>query len=229
MKKNYLTGKDQKAELFKELSNYTSKNYTQELGNLSELFPPGVRITDWQTLSEQYTQETGIKPREVGTKVEFALIQYVKNRGIEVESRKGRGEDIIAAGRVIEVKSSKSNNIQANLQTTAFKADRNKFYMFVTGTDTSTIEITTISSYLLYEFSLGREFIEELEKGSSKKLRDTLRAGIKDLDIENLIYNTLTRGREDKITKSFKIGNGIRVRFKIEYQYEPPIESRPGK
>jgi hypothetical protein len=215
----------QRTALFKRFANYTKQNYNQELGSLNTIFPPGAQIKDWKSLSEQYARENEIEYKNVGERVEGALAQYAKDNGADAKVIDGRGEDVEVDGKILEVKSSSTDKIQANLQTTAFKNDKNKFYAFVTDTGSDTITVNIVSSHLLYKLSLGKEYTDELEKGASEKLKVAIKKGVNEIDIENLIYNTLATGREDSAVKSFKIGKGLRVRFKIEFKYEPSAES----
>jgi hypothetical protein len=224
LKKSDVKSDSERTALFKRFAKYTLDNYASELGKLKELFPPGTQIKDWKPLAEQYATANNVKYKNVGEEVEGALAQYAKNNGVGAEVISGKGEDVKIDDKIIEVKSSSTSKIQANLQTTAFKSDKNKFYAFVTNTSSDTITVNIVSSHLLYKLSLGKEFTDELETGASEKLKTAVKKGINEIDIENLIYNTLATGREDSAVKSFKIGKGLRVRFKIEFKYEPSAE-----
>lgn len=225
LKKSDVKSESERTALFKRFANYTQKNYSAELGSLSTIYPPGAQIKEWNTLAEQYAKENNTEYKNAGERVEGALAQYAKNSGADAQVIDGKGEDIKIDGKIIEVKSSRTDKIQANLQTTAFKSDKNKFYAFVTDTRLDTITVNIVSSHLLYKLSLGKEFTDELDKGVSNKLKAAIKNSINEIDIENLIYNTLATGREDGTVKSFKIGKGLRVRFKIEFKYEPSAES----
>ncbi len=206
-------------EAFDKLAKFTAKYYKDSLGALATLFPPDTKISNWKELAAKIPN----RKRGKGEEVEAALAQYATENNVDSEYVGGKGHDVTIGGKTVEVKSSEKDTPQAQLQTTFFTKDLNKFYAFVTGTNGDTITVNLVASNLLYRLALGDEVAGELEKeGTSQKLLDSIKSGLSGINLETLIYNTLSTGREDAELKSFMLPGGVRVRFIVQLSYELP-------
>ena len=106
-----------KIEIFDKLAAYTLKYHSSEMGELKTVFPEIVNtVADWRR--EELVPE---RESNIGKEVETCLINYsnkVKNIDASDVANKGRGQDAIIGGKIVEIKSSKDNKINTQLQTT---------------------------------------------------------------------------------------------------------------
>ena len=143
-----------KIEVFDKLAAYTLQYHSSEMGELRTVFPDVVNtIADWRRQELVPERESNI-----GKEVETCVINYsnkVKNVEASDVANKGRGQDAIIGGKVVEIKSSKDNKINTQLQTTYYSAD--KFYAFVTNTSSKDIQVRVVYGKLLRELSFGQD------------------------------------------------------------------------
>jgi hypothetical protein len=199
-----------KVELYNTLSEYTLKKYSKELEELNNVFTSNViTIKDWR----QYVSH---EESNNGKKIEIAVLNYLKTHNIEAESTRGQGLDITIGNKIIDVKSSEKNTINTQLQTSFYTDNPSKFYIFVTNTKKKDIELRIISSQILRQINLGYNIFNELHTfQQSNTLDKEITNGLKTLDFKHFITNSITQGKSADATKSFKIGNDVRVRFVI--------------
>jgi len=204
-----------KVEVFDKLAAYTLKYYSSEMGELKIVFPEIVStITNWR-------REELVPKREsnIGKEVETCVINYsnkVKNVDAYDVADKGRGQDAIIGGKTVEIKSSKDNKINTQLQTTYYSSD--KFYAFVTNTSSEDIQVRVIYGKLLRELSFGQDIASKTdvnEMGDALEMQ--IKNGLDKLDFANMIKTSLVQGPTDRET-SFKIGNKLKVRFVIFFE-----------
>lgn len=198
-----------KTELYNILSKYTLKKYSKELEELNSVFTSNViTIKDWrQYISHEESNN--------GKKVEIAVLNYFKTFNIQAESTRGQGLDITIGNKVIDVKSSEKNTINTQLQTSFYTDNPYKFYILVTNTKRKNIELRIVSSQILRQISLGDDIFSELKHGNSDTLNKEIENGLRTLDFNHFITTSITKGKSADTTKSFKVGNDIRVRFVI--------------
>jgi hypothetical protein len=204
------TSYSNKTELYNALSRYTLKKYHNELEELNNVFTSNViTIEDWR---QYITQDESNN----GKKVEIAILNYLNSFNIQAKSTRGQGLDITIGNKIIDVKSSEKNNINTQLQTSFYTNNPNKFYIFVTNTKNKDIKLRIISSQILYQISLGYNIFNELHTyQQSNTLDKEIKKGLKTLDFNHFITTSITQGKSADTTKSFKVGNDIRVRFVI--------------
>lgn len=204
-----------KIEIFDKLADYTLKYYPSEMGELRTVFPDVVNtIADWRRQELVPERESNI-----GKEVETCIINYsnkVKNVEASDVANKGRGQDAIIGGKVVEIKSSKDNKINTQLQTTYYSAD--KFYAFVSNTSSKDIQVRVVYGKLLRELSFGQEIatktnVDEMGDALEKQIKN----GLEKLDFASMIKTSLIQGPTDRET-SFKIGNKLKVRFVIYFE-----------
>jgi hypothetical protein len=204
-----------KIQVFDKLADYTLQYYSTEMGDLKTVFPDSVNIiSDWRRQELVPERESNI-----GKEVETCLINYsniIKNIKATDVADKGRGQDAIIGGKIVEIKSSKGNTINTQLQTT-FYSDT-KFYAFVTNTSSNDLQVRIVYGKLLKELSFGQEIarhtnIHDLELNLEKQIKEKLDK----FDFTNMIKTSLVHGPSDRET-SFKIGNKLRVRFVIYFE-----------
>jgi len=204
-----------KLEVFDRLADYTLKYYSSEMGELRTVFPDVINtITDWRR--EELVPE---RESNVGKEVETCVINYsnkIKNVEASDVANKGRGQDAIIGGKTVEIKSSKDNKINTQLQTTYYSAD--KFYAFVSNTSSKDIQVRVVYGKLLRELSFGQDIasktnIDEMGDVLEKQIKD----GLEKLDFASMIKTSLVQGPTDRET-SFKIGNKLKVRFVIYFE-----------
>ena len=204
-----------KLEVFDRLADYTLKYYSSEMGELRTVFPDVINtITDWRR--EELVPE---RESNVGKEVETCIINYsnkIKNIEASDVANKGRGQDAIIGGKTVEIKSSKDNKINTQLQTTYYSAD--KFYAFVSNTSSKDIQVRVVYGKLLRELSFGQDIasktnIDEMGDVLEKQIKD----GLEKLDFASMIKTSLVQGPTDRET-SFKIGNKLKVRFVIYFE-----------
>lgn len=204
-----------KIEIFDKLAEYTLQYYSSEMGDLKTVFPNSINtISDWRR--EELVPE---RESNIGKEVETCIINYsskVKNVKAEDVGNKGRGQDAIIGGKVVEIKSSKDNKINTQLQTTYYASD--KFYAFVSNTSSKDIQVRVVYGDLLRNLSFGQEIskstdIEEI----GNKLEQQIKDGLTKLDFASMIKTSLVQGPTDRET-SFKIGNKLKVRFVIYFE-----------
>jgi hypothetical protein len=186
------------------------------MGELKTVFPEVVNtIADWRR--EELVPE---RESNIGKEVETCIINYsnkIKKVKASDVANKGRGQDAIIGGKIVEIKSSKGNTINTQLQTTWYSPT--KFYAFVTNTSSNDIEVRIVYGEILIKLSLGQELAST---GNLDEMGDKLELQIKDglskLDFANMIKTSLiTKEPVDRET-SFKIGNRLRVRFVIYFE-----------
>lgn len=214
-----------KIQIFDKLAEYTQKYFSAEMGELLTAFPEIVNtISDWRR--EELVPE---RESNIGKEVETCLINYSnKVKGVKASdiANKGRGQDAIIGGKIVEIKSSKGNTINTQLQTTWYSPT--KFYAFVTNTSSNDIEVRIVYGKILIELSLGQEIsrMSDLDQ-MGNKLEEQIKEGLTKLDFANMIKTSLvTKDPVDRET-SFKIGNRLKVRFVI--YFEPAYGKERGK
>jgi hypothetical protein len=214
-----------KIEVFDKLASYTLQYYSSEMGELRTVFPEVVNtIADWRR--EELVPE---RESNIGKEVETCIINYsnkVKNVEASDVANKGRGQDAIIGGKIVEIKSSKDNKINTQLQTTYYSAD--KFYAFVTNTSSKDIQVRVVYGKLLRELSFGQEIASKTNVDEmGDVLEKQIKTGLEKLDFASMIKTSLIQGPTDRET-SFKIGNKLKVRFVI--YFEPTYgKSKPKK
>jgi hypothetical protein len=214
-----------KLEVFDKLASYTLQHYSSEMGELRTVFPEVVNtIADWRR--EELVPE---RESNIGKEVETCIINYsnkVKNVEASDVANKGRGQDAIIGGKIVEIKSSKDNKINTQLQTTYYSAD--KFYAFVTNTSSKDIQVRVVYGKLLRELSFGQDVASRTNVGEmGDVLEKQIKTGLEKLDFASMIKTSLIQGPTDRET-SFKIGNKLKVRFVI--YFEPTYgKSKPKK
>jgi hypothetical protein len=194
-----------KLEYFTELSQYTYDHYGEHLGPINQVFTSSVyTIYNWK----QYS--TG-EHSNIGKKIEQVIVNYCLSHSIFSE----RGhDDILIDTKQVEVKSSQNNTINLHLQTSFCPNIPDKFYCFVTNTSLPDIELRIVSSEILYYLSLGHTITQELlEGGDSLTLNTQLKEGLGLIDFYPLLVNLIKTGNNLDVTKSFKIGDKVRIRF----------------
>ena len=216
-----------KVQIFDKLAEYTATHYSSEMGELLTVFPNNATtqgqyyhtIVDWRR--EELVPE---RESNIGKEVETCLINYSnKVKGVEASdiANKGRGQDAIIGGNKVEIKSSKGNTINTQLQTTWYSLD--KFYAFVTNTSSNNIEVRIVYGKILIELSLGQLIKPE----NTSQLEDQIKQGLNKLPFADMIKTSLaTKDPVDRET-SFKIGNRLKVRFVI--YFEPAYGKERGK
>ena len=139
-----------------------------------------------------------------------------QQRGVDGQSEDGK--------YLFEIKASQKPSPNINLQTTFFAADTDnteKYYIFIYHNNDRTNlkfnNINIVSSELLRKISLGEKIYNELQSGYSETLKDQLQSGLSNFNFQDQIVAALTTGDTSEYQKSFKIGNNIGVRFKIEF------------
>ena len=214
-----------KVQVFDKLAEYTQKYFSSEMGELMTVFPEVVNtINNWRR--EELVPE---RESNIGKEVETCLINYSnKVKGVRASdiANKGRGQDAIIGGKIVEIKSSKGNTINTQLQTTWYSPT--KFYAFVTNTSSDSIEVRIVYGKILIELSLGQELANTSNLDEmGNKLEEQIKEGLTKLDFANMIKTSLvTKDPVDRET-SFKIGNRLKVRFVI--YFEPAYGKERGK
>ena len=216
-----------KVQIFDKLAEYTATHYSSEMGELLTVFPNNATaqaqyyhtIVDWRRKELVPERESNI-----GKEIETCLINYSnKVKGIEASdiANKGRGEDAIIGSNKVEIKSSKGNTINTQLQTTWYSP--NKFYAFVTNTSSNNIEVRIVYGEILIKLSLG----QSLNPNKIGELEKQIKQGLDSLRFADMIKTSLaTKDPVDRET-SFKIGNRLKVRFVI--YFEPAYGKERGK
>jgi hypothetical protein len=205
-----------KIQVFDKLAEYTQKYFSSEMGELMTVFPEVVNtINNWRR--EELVPE---RESNIGKEVETCLINYSsKVKGVSSSdiANKGRGQDAIIGGKIVEIKSSKGNTINTQLQTTWYSPT--KFYAFVTNTSSDSIEVRIVYGKILIELSLGQELANTSNLDEmGDKLELQIKEGLTKLDFANMIKTSLvTKDPVDRET-SFKIGNRLKVRFVIYFE-----------
>lgn len=198
-----------KSQLFTLLAEYTYQNYTKELGNIIKVFPsPMSNINQWKRYRDDDLSNN------VGTDIEKVIVQYAKTI-TSAHHDPGKGTDITIDSVKIEIKSSQSRNtINTMLQTSFYKNDPKKFYMFISGTKKDNLTIRIISSQVLYKVSLGLDIHSEIKQtGESEKLKQQIQKGLQLIDLPNMIQTALVTGETSKESKSFEVGQNVKVRL----------------
>ena len=199
-----------KTKLFDLLAEYTYKYYNSELGDIKKVFPNPISILEgWKDYVER-------KESNVGKEIEQAVELYSQEQGVEASSIRGKGTDVNIDGKEVEIKSASGNTVTTMLQTSFYKNNPNKFYLFASNSSRSDLTIRIVSSELLYKISLGDDIADELATNKqSQKLLDQINTGLETLDFPHLIQTSLTTGESLDVKKSFKVGKNIKVRFVI--------------
>jgi hypothetical protein len=199
-----------KTKLFDLLAEYTYKYYNSELGDIKKVFPNPISILEgWRDYVER-------KESNVGKEIEQAVELYSQEQGVEASSIRGKGTDVNIDGKEVEIKSASGNTVTTMLQTSFYKNNPNKFYLFASNSSRSDLTIRIVSSELLYRISLGDDIADELATNKqSQKLLDQINTGLETLDFPHLIQTSLTTGESLDVKKSFKVGKNIKVRFVI--------------
>ena len=118
--------------------------------------------------------------------------------------------------KIVEIKSSKGNTINTQLQTTFYSPG--KFYAFVSNTSSKDIQVRIIYGDLLRNLSFGQEISQSTDvEEIGNKLEQQIKDGLTKLDFASMIKTSLIQGPTDRET-SFKIGNRLKVRFVIYFE-----------
>jgi hypothetical protein len=199
-----------KTKLFDLLAEYTYKYYSSELGDIKKVFPtPVSTLEGWKDYVEK-------KESNIGKEIEQAVELYSQEQGVEASSIRGKGTDVNIGGQEVEIKSASGNTVTTMLQTSFYKNNPNKFYLFASNSSKSDLTIRIVSSQLLYRLSLGDDIADELATNKqSQKLLDQINTGLETLDFPHLIQTSLATGESLDVKKSFKVGKNIKVRFVI--------------
>lgn len=197
-----------KSQLFTLLAEHTYQNYKEELGNIVKVFPdPISKIEHWKRYRDDELSNN------VGVDIEKVIISYA-SLITKAYSQSGKGTDIVIDGVKLEIKSSQDKRINTMLSTSFYKNDPKKFYIFVSGTKKDNLTIRIISSQILYKISLGLDIHNEIKQnGKSEKLFTQIKQGLELIDLPNMIHTALVTGETSKESKSFDVGNNVRVRL----------------
>jgi hypothetical protein len=218
-----------KVEVFDRLAEYTYQYYSNEMGELKTVFPNTVNTISGKTPEGSWRDYTNERESNIGKEVETCIINYSNEVGVKATdvADKGRGQDAIIGGKTVEIKSSKGNTINTQLQTTWYSPT--KFYAFVTNTSAKSIEVRIVYGEILIKLSLGKEIskstnLEEI----GKRLEEQIEAGLAKLPFASMIKASLLSTEPVvKESTSFKIGNRLKVRFVI--YFEPAYGKEKGK
>jgi hypothetical protein len=219
-----------KVKLFDRLAEYTYQYYSNEMGELKTVFPDTVNTISGKTSEGSWRDYTNERESNIGKEVETCIINYsneVKKVKATDVADKGRGQDAVIGGKTVEIKSSKGNTINTQLQTTWYSPT--KFYAFVTNTSSKNIEVRVIYGDILIKLSLGKEIansanLEEIGDKLEKQIED----GLAKLPFASMIKASLISTEPVvKESTSFKIGNRLKVRFVI--YFEPAYGKEKGK
>jgi len=219
-----------KVEVFDRLAEYTYQYYSNEMGELKTVFPDTINTISGKTPEGSWRDYTNERESNIGKEVETCIINYsneVKKVKATDVADKGRGQDAIIGGKVVEIKSSKGNTINTQLQTTWYSPT--KFYAFVTNTSSKSIKVRIVYGAILIKLSLGKEIATstDLEK-VGEKLEKQIEAGLATLPFSSMIKTALLSTEPVvKESTSFKIGNRLKVRFVI--YFEPAYGKERGK
>jgi hypothetical protein len=217
-------------EVFDRLAEYTYQYYSNEMGELKTVFPDTINTISGKTPEGSWRDYTNERESNIGKEVETCIINYsneVKKVKATDVADKGRGQDAIIGGKTVEIKSSKGNTINTQLQTTWYSPT--KFYAFVTNTSSKSIEVRIVYGAILIKLSLGKEIATstDLEK-VGEKLEKQIEAGLATLPFSSMIKTALLSTEPVvKESTSFKIGNRLKVRFVI--YFEPAYGKERGK
>tara|TARA_Y100000389_G_scaffold190668_1_gene215750 strand:- start:1200 stop:2075 length:876 start_codon:yes stop_codon:yes gene_type:complete len=198
---------------FEVLSKYTAEHYQDKLGNIYKLFPQGINVID------NYTDYVDPKGYKTGEDKEVAIVNWaIQNNvpGEHIPGSTGKGVDIILDGKPIEVKSAK-DKINTMLQTSFFKNDPEKFYIFAISQGSVSLKLLIVSSQLLYRLSLGEDIYQKLGNNEqSEKLIQQIKSGLEQVDFASQITSAIVSGEAPEgVTKSFYIGKNVKIRFLV--------------
>ena len=102
------------------------------------------------------------------------------------------------------------------MQTSYYKDDANKFYLFASNSKSLNLDIRIVSSQLLYRLNLGDDIADELSTNKqSQKLLDQINDGLATLDFPTMIQTSLATGESQETTKTFKVAKNVKIRFII--------------
>jgi hypothetical protein len=198
---------------FELLAKYTADHYQSELGNIYKLFPNGINIID------NYTDYVTPGEYKQGIDKEVAIVNWAEENGIpgrHIPGSAEKGVDIYLDGKPIEVKSSNSK-INTMLQTSFFKNDPDKFYIFAISQGSKSLKLLIVSSQILYRLSLGEDIFNQLSSAiESDKLIQQIESGLQTVDFASQITSAIVTGEAPEgVTKSFYIGKNIKIRFLV--------------
>jgi hypothetical protein len=219
-----------KVEVFDRLAEYTYQYYSNEMGELKTVFPNTVNTISGKTPEGSWRDYTNERESNIGKEVETCIINYsneVKKVKATDVADKGRGQDAIIGGKTVEIKSSKGNTINTQLQTTWYSPT--KFYAFVTNTSSKSIEVRIVYGAILIKLSLGKEIAKSTNlEEIGNQLEKQIEAGLATLPFASMIKTALLSTEPVvKESTSFKIGNRLKVRFVI--YFEPAYGKEKGK
>lgn len=201
---------------FEILAKYTADHYQSELGNIYKLFPNGINIID------NYTDYVTPGEYKQGEDKEVAIVNWAEENGVpgrHIPGSIGKGIDIYLdenPEKPIEVKSSTSK-INTMLQTSFFKNDPEKFYIFAISQGSKSLKLLIVSSQILYRLSLGEDIFNQLNSvKESDKLIQQIESGLQSVDFASQITSAIVTGEAPEgVTKSFYIGKNIKIRFLV--------------
>jgi hypothetical protein len=210
-----------KVELFDRLAEYTYQYYSNEMGELKTVFPNTVNIISGKTPEGSWRDYINKRESNIGKEVEMCIINYsneVKKVKATDIADNGRGQDAEIGGKIVEIKSSKGNTINTQLQTTWYSPT--KFYAFVTNTSSKNIEVRVIYGDILIKLSLGKEITNSANlEEMGDKLKKQIEDGLAKIPFASMIKASLISTEPVvKESTSFKIGNRLKVRFVIYFE-----------
>jgi hypothetical protein len=218
------TKTDQFEKLAKEstkLENYPSWATTLGLEDGKMTWKSPEKGPAWKYYYNRYVdslpKETKWKePTSNGLKIEVALVQYAKERGVsksEWIQQQSRGLDIIIDKTEVEVKSTGEKSPNNQLQTT-FPGDKiDAWYMFISNTSKPNHDIIFVNSQILRRALLGEALYSNLK---GENVKDLVKNIISEFGLEELLINSIINpDKVGDIKKSFPIGAGAAVNFKV--------------
>jgi hypothetical protein len=212
-------GEISKTQTFDILAQYTLKHYkdTPEMQDLAKVFPNYVNKISGKTPSgswKDYVPEEEKKDNR-GKEVEVFLKNYAISKGVDSKLISGgKGKDVEIGKATVESKSERGKNINTQLQTTYYTP--NVYYAFVNNTAEKDVEVRIVAGDLLRKLSFG-EKLNEKATDFEAKLKEQIEKGLDTLSFAEMIKTALIQG-PTKGTRSFKIGNRLKVRFLIFFE-----------
>lgn len=222
-KTNKVTGKGE----MEELADYTKKNYSNVLpGDIPTIFKiknyiNNVNEDGYYVIGDEISNKpVPVKSPLSGIQKESIIFTYMNsNYGTNIEhiESQAAGMDGKSSNNTYEVKTAQGGQSpNLNLQTTFYSTKPNKLYIVAFG-DTE-FDVYIISSNLLYRLSLGEEIYDQIQNtNTSDILRKQIQDGLVGFNFEDQIVSAILTGDTKEFKKSFRMGNNIGVRFKIEF------------
>lgn len=222
-KTNKVTGKGE----MEKLADYTKKNYSNVLpGDIPTIFKiknyiNNVNEDGYYVIGDEISNKpVPVKSPLSGIQKESVIFTYMNAKygtNIEHIESQAAGMDGKSSNNTYEVKTAQGGQSpNLNLQTTFYSTKPNKLYIVAFG-DTE-FDVYIISSNLLYRLSLGEEIYDQIQNtNTSDILRKQIQDGLVGFNFEDQIVSAILTGDTKEFKKSFRMGNNIGVRFKIEF------------